>query len=73
VQLGTGGLMNYYNKQEKFVRIDVVDFSPIEKKYLVEWFINKDDQSSDEDFYTYKKDALESYKTTKQRIDNGNA
>ena len=55
--------MNYYNKQEKFVRIDVVNFSPKEKKYLVEWFINKDDQSSDEDFYTYK--------TTKKIINNG--
>ena len=59
------------NKQEKFVRIDVVDFSPKEKKYLVEWFINKDDQSSDEDFYTYKKDALDTYKTTKKIINNG--
>ena len=63
--------MNYYNKQEKFVRIDVVDFSPKEKKYLVEWFINKDDQSSDEDFYTYKKDALDTYKTTKKIINKG--
>jgi len=62
--------MNYYNKQDKFVRIDVVNFSPTEKKYLVEWFINKKDQSSDEDFYTYKRDAVEAYKTTKQRINN---
>jgi len=61
--------MSYYNKKEKFVKIDVVDFFyPTEKKYLVEWFINEEDKSCDEDFYTYKKDALDTFKTIKKII-----
>ena len=60
--------MNYYNKQEKFVRIDVVDFSPKEKKYLVEWYINENDYSNDQDFYTYKEEALEAFNEMKNKL-----
>jgi hypothetical protein len=52
----------------QFVNIQLIEFDKVDKKYLVEWYVNENDYSNDQDFYTYKDDALEAFNEMKNKI-----
>jgi hypothetical protein len=61
-------LKMYGDYSNQFVNLQLIEFDKTDKKYLVEWYINKDNFSNDEDFYTYKDDALETFNQMKNKI-----
>ena len=52
----------------QFVNLQLIEFDKDDKKYLVEWYINENDYSNDQDFYTYKDEALEAFNEMKNKL-----
>jgi hypothetical protein len=71
---GGGCIMNneylkmYGDCSNQFVNLQLIEFDKADKKYLVEWYINENDYSNDQDFYTYKDEALEAFNEMKNKI-----
>jgi hypothetical protein len=61
-------LKMYGDYSNQFVNIQLIEFDKVDKKYLVEWYVNENDYSNDQDFYTYKDDALEAFNEMKNKI-----
>ena len=61
-------LKMYGDYLNQFVNIQLIEFDKVDKKYLVEWYVNENDYSNDQDFYTYKDDALEAFNEMKNKI-----
>jgi hypothetical protein len=61
-------LKMYGDYSNQFVNIQLIEFDKADKKYLVEWYVNENDYSNDQDFYTYKDDALEAFNEMKNKI-----
>jgi hypothetical protein len=61
-------LKMYGDYSNQFVNLQLIEFDNADKKYLVEWYVNKNDYSNDQDFYTYKDEALEAFNEMKNKI-----
>jgi hypothetical protein len=61
-------LKMYGDCSNQFVNLQLIEFDKADKKYLVEWYINENDYSNDQDFYTYKDEALEAFNEMKKKI-----
>ena len=61
-------LKMYGDYSIQFVNLQLIEFDKADKKYLVEWYINENDYSNDQDFYTYKDEALEAFNEMKNKI-----
>ena len=61
-------LKMYGDCSNQFVNLQLIEFDKADKKYLVEWYINENDYSNDQDFYTYKDEALEAFNEMKNKI-----
>jgi hypothetical protein len=61
-------LKMYGDCSNQFVNLQLIEFDKADKKYLVEWYINENDYSNDQDFYTYKDEALEVFNEMKNKI-----
>ena len=61
-------LKMYGDCSNQFVNLQLIEFDKADKKYLVEWYINENDYSNDQDFYTYKEEALEAFNEMKNKI-----
>ena len=61
----------YGFKGEEFVNLQVVYFNEYnlkDKLYLVEWYLDENNYSDDEEFFTYRYEALEFYNEIKQKV-----
>ena len=61
-------LKMYGDCLNQFVNLQLIEFDKADKKYLVEWYVNENDYSNDQDFYTYKDEALEVFNEMKNKI-----
>ena len=61
-------LKMYGDYSNQFVNLQLIEFDKDDKKYLVELYINENDYSNDQDFYTYKEEALEAFNEMKNKI-----
>ena len=61
-------LKMYGDCSNQFVNLQLIEFDKADKKYLVEWYVNENDYSNDQDFYTYKDEALEAFNEMKNKI-----
>ena len=61
-------LKMYRDYSNQFVNLQLIEFDKSDKKYLVEWYVNENDYSNDQDFYTYKDEALKTFNEMKNKI-----